>query len=522
MGIVTRVYVLGWSGIARLTFAVLVVCIEFLFRLVVFCVPQRLLHHVPQLPGNKKIFKDPDNIPATMEMTTTDLIDFYGYISERHLAVTEDGYFLTLHRIVRPVSEPPSNVRKPPVFIMHGLMQSSESWVCVPECLPFMLASKGFDVWLGNTRGNKYSCKHARLKPHQHEFWDFSLDEMGRYDVPANINYILKHTGFEQLGYVGFSQGTGQAFACFSLQKEIAQKVNLFVCLSPAAKAHGLNQGMLKTFMQIAPQSLFLFFGTRAMLSTAEFWRSALSRTTYARLIDRSCRYLFAWSMDNMGSVERKQILYSHLFSFASVKTIVHWFQIAVCDRFQVYDENQNYSKGYQAICPMKYPIRQVSCPMAVFYGTTDELTDIPWLLKKLPPSAPVRAIEGYEHLDLMWATDAHIKVFPEVAKMLQRAVNGLPASDSVSSDQMLINSTSKTATSQARENGSANSNAGNGKNKISNDARNSLADEDGLNTYGSRESTTTTKATATATTARKRSVQSPTTAGSNKDESDN
>jgi lysosomal acid lipase/cholesteryl ester hydrolase len=248
---------------------------------------------------------------------------------------------------------------------------------------------------------------------------------MGRYDLPANISYILEHTGFERLGYVGFSQGAGQAFACFALQQDVAAKINLFVSLSPAAKARGLNQGLLQTLVKIAPQSLFLFFGTRVMMSTAEYWRAALSRTTYAHLIDRSCHHLFAWKMHNIGNPDRKNILYSHLFSFASVKTVVHWFQIAVCDRFQVYDENQNFSRGYQAICPMSYPIRQIKCPMAIFYGGSDELTDIPWLLSKMPPSVPVYVIGKYEHLDLIWATDAHTEVFPEVCRLLQGAARG-------------------------------------------------------------------------------------------------
>lgn len=36
---------------------------------------------------------------------------------------------------------------------------------------------------------------------------------MGKYDVPANVDFILEQTGFEKLIYMGHSQGTTQWFA---------------------------------------------------------------------------------------------------------------------------------------------------------------------------------------------------------------------------------------------------------------------------------------------------------------------
>ena len=129
------------------------------------------------------------------------------------------------------------------------------------------MADAGFDVWLGNNRsavtllsvlltwccsGSKYGFKHVSCKPSSPAFWNFSIDEFARFDVPAGINYITGHTGaagptlhccptaapgFKQLTYIGFSQGSAQAFACFSTLHDVAAKVNLFIALSPAAKA---------------------------------------------------------------------------------------------------------------------------------------------------------------------------------------------------------------------------------------------------------------------------------------------
>ena len=40
----------------------------------------------------------------------------------------------------------------------------------------FRLADSGFDIWLGNARGNDYSRKHLFLDPTGAVYWRFSYD----------------------------------------------------------------------------------------------------------------------------------------------------------------------------------------------------------------------------------------------------------------------------------------------------------------------------------------------------------
>ena len=37
----------------------------------------------------------------------------------------------------------------------------------------YLLSDAGYDVWLGNFRGNYYSMAHQELDPEEFEFWDF-------------------------------------------------------------------------------------------------------------------------------------------------------------------------------------------------------------------------------------------------------------------------------------------------------------------------------------------------------------
>jgi lysosomal acid lipase/cholesteryl ester hydrolase len=53
------------------------------------------------------------------------------------------------------------------------------------QSLPFVLADSGFDVWLGNVRGNHYSRAHESLSPDHHQYWSFSFDHMIQHDLPG-------------------------------------------------------------------------------------------------------------------------------------------------------------------------------------------------------------------------------------------------------------------------------------------------------------------------------------------------
>ena len=108
--------------------------------------------------------------------------------------------------------------------------------------IAFVLSKAGYDVWLGNNRGNHNSQAHKTLDPKKEEFWEFDFEEMGVYDVPATVDFILKETeGKNKIGklaaYIGHSEGTTQFFIGSSLRSEYyKEKVNLFVAMAPVVR----------------------------------------------------------------------------------------------------------------------------------------------------------------------------------------------------------------------------------------------------------------------------------------------
>lgn len=45
------------------------------------------------------------------------------------------------------------------------------------------------------------------MQPEDVDFWDFSWHEIGVFDIPSTIDYILDQTNQTKLSYVGHSQG---------------------------------------------------------------------------------------------------------------------------------------------------------------------------------------------------------------------------------------------------------------------------------------------------------------------------
>jgi poly(3-hydroxyalkanoate) synthetase len=44
------------------------------------------------------------------------------------------------------------------------------------------------------------------------KFWNYTFDDMGYFDVVANVHYILQMTSKKDLTFIGWSQGTTQMF----------------------------------------------------------------------------------------------------------------------------------------------------------------------------------------------------------------------------------------------------------------------------------------------------------------------
>ena len=72
-------------------------------------------------------------------------------------------------------------------------------------------------------------------------FNNYSLDEMGKYDIPASIKYVLKVTGEKSLSYVGHSTGCTVLFIALNYQPELNENIDTMIAFAPVS-ANGNNK----------------------------------------------------------------------------------------------------------------------------------------------------------------------------------------------------------------------------------------------------------------------------------------
>ncbi|XP_021927635.1 lipase 1-like isoform X2 [Zootermopsis nevadensis] len=312
-------------------------------------------------------------------LNTHQLIVKYGYPAETHTVTTEDGYILTMHRIPYSPKSNSTDTKRPVVFLQHGLTGSSADWVILGpnKSVCYMLADKGYDIWLGNSRGNKYSKKHTTLSTKSSKFWDFSWHEMGIYDLPSMIDYVLNRTSHHNLHYIGISMGTTMFFVCTSMKPEYNRKIHLMIALAPTA------------FM-------------------------ANSKTPLHKL--------------NLMNKSLLPVMFSLIPAGASWKSFVHYFQEMITDsgKFLQYDyENLNMAK-YRQPTPPEYNLQAVTAPVALFYGSNDPFadpTDVLKLNNTLPNVVELYRVpwDQFNHIDFIVANDVNPLINDHIIYLMKR-----------------------------------------------------------------------------------------------------
>ena len=74
-----------------------------------------------------------------------------------------------------------------------------------------------------------------------------------------------------------------------------------------------------------------------------------------------------------------------------------------------------------------RFDLTCIQCPLVIFYGSKDEIVDAERLVKECQCTVPqvqliyAERIDDYEHLDVLWATNAKQVVFDKVIGILNK-----------------------------------------------------------------------------------------------------
>ncbi|XP_058093258.1 triacylglycerol lipase 2-like isoform X1 [Magnolia sinica] len=179
---------------------------------------------------------DPVSVPTTTLVGICEsLVIVHGYPCIEYNVKTEDGFVLSMQRIPDGLVKGNGGNNKQPVLLQHGVLMDGMTWLLESpdQSLGFVLADNGYDVWIANSRGTRWSRGHASLDPANPAYWNWSWDEMVDYDLTANLDFVYSQTG-QKVDYVGHSMGTLIALAAFS-QGKLTDRIKSAALLCPVA-----------------------------------------------------------------------------------------------------------------------------------------------------------------------------------------------------------------------------------------------------------------------------------------------
>ncbi|KAK7502443.1 hypothetical protein BaRGS_00006396 [Batillaria attramentaria] len=353
-------------------------------------------------------------------MTPTELITSKGYPCENHYVTTQDGFILNMQRIPygRKSARTHGKDTRPAVLLQHGLLGTSYNWLdnLANESLAYLLADAGADVWLANGRGNTFSRNHTTLKPTQPEFWAWSWDEMGAYDLPAMFDHVTRVTGQQQIHYVGHSQGTMIGFAGFSTNVTLAAMVKRFYALAPVARVGHIRDPWVRrlasmTRRTVLEKMLHRLLGSCGVLTPDWSLGRRLGLTSDHELY-RRVLHVFGGFRIASANMTRMPVYLAHGPGGTSVRNVFHLAQGINSNKFLKFDfesESEN-SAAYNQTTPPEYLLSNMRVPVLLYRGTDDRLADpadVTWLRAQLPNIVEDKVIPGFEHLDFIWGMDA-------------------------------------------------------------------------------------------------------------------
>jgi len=286
----------------------------------------------------------------------------------------------------------------------------------------------GYDVWLFNVRGNKYSKSHLFLDTNitSQQFWSYSFEENGTKDLPASIDYILNTTNFPSLHYIGFSMGTTQYFVFLSELPEYNRKILSAHLMAPVA--------FLEQDFYIPP--ILSSLATNVdWLGVYGLFGPYLQELTYGLCtvsegVAQICNKYWGSALTSDEELNNPLIGLTQLYNEpagTSLYTLQHFLQLVLNGgKFTRMDLGPvKNMRRYGTVNPPEYKLKNVQAPTKFYVGDSDVLTK-PKNVEKLANLLPnhlgteIVARKGWSHFDFAYSSNAGELVFKSMIEDLK------------------------------------------------------------------------------------------------------
>lgn len=397
----------------------------------------------------------------------SELIRSRGFEVENYEVTTEDGYILAIQRVINPLVDLENRRKLKAVILQHGIAGISDEWVINsqyarptpwppeqqnsdgtddseadefeseeeedrrhPRSLAFYLANRGYDVFLPNSRGNRYSQNHVSKSVSEPSFWDFSWDELIDYDLPATIRVVQQISRKEKIPYVGWSQGSTIMFGLLAERPEYTDIIEPYIAFAPVAYMHHMRSPV----RLITPMVPFVRDLNMGVASSNAFTHrlSQVCGPTEARM---STCLNFANQLYGDHSeafdIHRLQTITHHIPAGCSFKSIAHYGQEVLSKKFARYNLGLHGNKArYGTEFPPEYNLTNIQSKSIVLFSADNDYLaapeDVQLLVSQLgvPPMKWFNMTQedpNWNHMDYVYHKKAGKLINPLVAEILDR-----------------------------------------------------------------------------------------------------
>ena len=294
----------------------------------------------------------------------------------------------------------------------------------------FHLANLGYDVWAGSNRGTKDCKSHTNKDITKQEFYQFSFQEMGLFDIPAFYEKVLSNYTDDttQIIYIGHSQGTSQFFAAGlddSTKTYIKSHTKSFIALMPIVYMTEITDKSLKILAKYAdlPERIVDFFGIDEIGNLGCFYptdTAVIDINKFCSRFKNACDSLIEYALydSTLNDVDENV---GHFLSYGpsgcSAQALEHYAQLINTAKpaFQKFDygsEEANMKHYNQKTAP-EWNVADWDIPTTLIGGGKDDLGskgNISNMVKILNPKIfTYTNIETYYHDTVVWPRDATI-----------------------------------------------------------------------------------------------------------------
>lgn len=330
-----------------------------------------------------------------------------GFPLEEHQVKAQDGYLLSVWHL-KPKA-PSGKV----VFMQHGLADTAWTFFQLgAKSLPFLLLKEGFDVWLGNIRGNVFS---AKLNPSKTKS-EYTIDDFVTYDLPAMINHVKSNVGAKKMSYIGHSQGTTVFFMLTMHNPSLIDTTfDHFVALGTVPNIAHTKFAPIELLDKI--YGVLKEISIMDSLSLSDTQRNLLA--SFCKISPGICGKFFdaGASIKPSGRMDYKN-LYNFLYYFpgGTCKTnLLHWSQIHKMKKLVYYNpsfDTEKTAKEYNTDNLKKWKIKSlIARTDDDTFSSYQDVSDFYYVVEN-KSLIKLLDLKNYGHMDVLAANSAYNDVF--------------------------------------------------------------------------------------------------------------